>query len=136
MLRRHANANLLEALSALWDAVPYQRFGQLVMNLSREPGGFSDTWEWSHTDWRERTEKAYKEWTTEPADRTGHDSSAGRIGDSIEDVTPIGTVPAYHGKEKLEALAERVWAHGEIDDLDARSILAYIDYLESKVRCA
>lgn len=61
--RRRANRILLDQLIALWDVVPDQRFGQLVMNLSREPGGFADTWEWSHADWRKRIEKEYATWT-------------------------------------------------------------------------
>ena len=52
--RKRANRALIEKLVSLWDIVPEQRFGQLVMNLSREPGGFADTWEWSHADWRVR----------------------------------------------------------------------------------
>jgi hypothetical protein len=47
----------------LWDVVPDWRFGQLVMNLSRTPEGFADTWEWQHGDWRERIEKEYLAWT-------------------------------------------------------------------------
>ncbi len=60
--RIRANHQMLEGLGALWDQVPDQRFGQLVMNLSSEPGGFTDTWEWKHGDWRERIEEAYRTW--------------------------------------------------------------------------
>ena len=60
--RQRANRLLLDHLLTLWDAVPDWRFGQLVMNLSREPGGFADTWEWSHSQWRERIEKEYAAW--------------------------------------------------------------------------
>ena len=60
--RRRANRHLIEKLIALWDIVPEQRFGQLVMNLSREPGGLADTWEWGHADWRLRMDEAWKEW--------------------------------------------------------------------------
>ena len=49
--RRRANRALLDALEAVWSLCPDQRFGQLVMNLSREPGGFADTWEWKHGAW-------------------------------------------------------------------------------------
>lgn len=65
-LRRRANRNLLNALVEVWDAVPDQRFGQFVMNLSREPGGFADTWEWGHAAWRERLEEARKTWAGVP----------------------------------------------------------------------
>lgn len=60
--RIQANRRLLETLADLWDAYPDMRFGQLVMNLSREPGGFADTWEWGHATWRERIEKSWAEW--------------------------------------------------------------------------
>lgn len=56
--RRRANRRLLDNLAALWDEVPDQRLGQLVMNLSREPrgseSGFADTWEWKHGTWLAR----------------------------------------------------------------------------------
>jgi len=55
--RIRANHHLLAALAALWDQYPDQRFGQLVMNLAREPGGFADTWEWKHGEWSERIAK-------------------------------------------------------------------------------
>lgn len=51
--RIRANHALIDALRGLWDMVPDWRFGQLVMNLSREPGGFADTWEWKHGRWYE-----------------------------------------------------------------------------------
>lgn len=51
--RRRANRRLLDALATLWDEVPDQRFGQLVMNLSRTEDGFADTWNWSHQKWHE-----------------------------------------------------------------------------------
>jgi hypothetical protein len=60
--RKRANAVLLDAVRALWDANPEQRFGQLVMNLSREPGGFSDTWEWSNAYWHQRIQESYENW--------------------------------------------------------------------------
>ena len=62
--RRQANRVLVEALLGLWDRVPDQRFGQLVMNLSREPGVFPDTWEWSNADWHRRIEEAMRTWAT------------------------------------------------------------------------
>jgi hypothetical protein len=46
--RQRANRDLLTTLLVVWDQVPEQRFGQLVMNLSRERDGFADTWEWKH----------------------------------------------------------------------------------------
>ena len=60
--RRRANHSLLDAIQAIWDEVPEQRFGQLIMNLSREPGGFADTWEWRHGEWYGRCDQAYKTW--------------------------------------------------------------------------
>lgn len=33
---------------------PDMRFGQLVMNLSRTPGGFADTWNWEDSAWHVR----------------------------------------------------------------------------------
>jgi hypothetical protein len=39
--------------------VPEERFGQFVMNLSREDGGFADTWEWKHGAWSERINARY-----------------------------------------------------------------------------
>ena len=60
--RIRANQRLLETLAALWDAHPYMRFGQLVMNLSRTEGGFADTWEWLHGEWRSKIEQAHLEW--------------------------------------------------------------------------
>ncbi len=61
--RRRANRQLLDCLAALWEVVPDQRFGQLVMNLSRTDGGFADTWEWSHIQWSTRINDAYHSWT-------------------------------------------------------------------------
>ena len=46
----------LAALGEVWERNPDQRFGQLVMNLSREPGGFADTWEWENDEWFQRME--------------------------------------------------------------------------------
>lgn len=60
--RLSANRRLLESLTALWDTVPDQRFGQLLMNLARTEGGFEDTWEWTHAQWRTRIDEAYNEW--------------------------------------------------------------------------
>jgi hypothetical protein len=62
--RRRANHNVLVALEALWDQYPDQRFGQLVMNLSRDPGGgFHDTWEWHHQRWFDAIGDAHMEWS-------------------------------------------------------------------------
>lgn len=52
--RAWANRNLIAAVQAVWEMHPDWRFGQLVMNLSREPGGFADTWEWSNAQWLDR----------------------------------------------------------------------------------
>lgn len=62
--RIRANRRMLEMLADLWDEYPDMRFGQIVMNLSREngTGRFADTWEWKHGDWRERIERAWIEW--------------------------------------------------------------------------
>lgn len=60
--RRRANENLLVTFNAVWGQVPSQRLGQFVMNLSREPGGFADTWNWSNAQWREKLEEAAKTW--------------------------------------------------------------------------
>lgn len=60
------NRDVLRALGELWGTVPEQRFGQLVMNISREPDGFADTWEWSNDVWIERIVKTYSEWKENP----------------------------------------------------------------------
>lgn len=60
--RQRVNRALLDALLAVWDQVPDQRFGQFVMNLSRTEGGFADTWEWQHGDWHRRLDEAYRTW--------------------------------------------------------------------------
>ena len=52
----------LRGLEALWEVVPDQRFGQLIMNLSREPGGFADVWEWDCSEFNRRIEEAYETW--------------------------------------------------------------------------
>lgn len=45
----------LEALGTLWKKFPDWRFGQLVMNLSRDENNeFPDTWEWEEDAWLER----------------------------------------------------------------------------------
>lgn len=60
--RRADNELVVDAIAVLWQRVPEQRFGQLVMNLSREQGGFADTWEWSNETWLRRIEEATKTW--------------------------------------------------------------------------
>ncbi len=65
--QRRANRRLLDVLAAVWDEVPEQRFGQFVMNVSRDPDGFADTWEWKHGEWHARLVRAYREWA-KPAD--------------------------------------------------------------------
>ncbi len=62
--RVNANRSLLDAIEALWERCPDMRFGQLVMNLSREPGPgrFADTWEWKHGAWYERIQEASETW--------------------------------------------------------------------------
>lgn len=61
-VRALANRHLLDALAGLWATCPDQRFGQLVMNLSRVEGGFADTWEWSNARWHEEISVAYETW--------------------------------------------------------------------------
>jgi hypothetical protein len=61
-LRIRANEQLLDALRETWAACPEQRFGQLLMNLSRTPGGFADTWEWKHGEWYARMIEAAETW--------------------------------------------------------------------------
>jgi hypothetical protein len=56
------NERVLDALLALWTGVPDQRFGQLVMNLSRIDGGFADTWEWSNETWIKKIEEGMRTW--------------------------------------------------------------------------
>lgn len=58
--RIRSNHRLLDAIRALWDEVPDERFGQLVMNLSRVDGGFADTWEWGHGEWLSRITHKYE----------------------------------------------------------------------------
>lgn len=41
----------LVVLEQVWMQNPDMRFGQLVMNLSRVPGGFADTWNWEDDEW-------------------------------------------------------------------------------------
>lgn len=57
-----ANRHLLDTLLAVWDQVPDQRFGQFVMNLAREDGGFADTWEWKHGVWLTKLDEAFRTW--------------------------------------------------------------------------
>lgn len=61
------NERVIRALLALWTGVPYMRFGQLVMNLSRIEGGFADTWEWSNATWVQRIEDGMGTWAKVPA---------------------------------------------------------------------
>lgn len=67
--RRRANRYLLDVLVAVWDAVPEQRFGQFVMNLSRIEGGFADAWEWSHQDWLNKLDEASRSWAADSPPR-------------------------------------------------------------------
>lgn len=47
----------LAALGDVWKDHPDMRFGQLVMNLSREEDNtFPDTWEWEDDEWVTRME--------------------------------------------------------------------------------
>lgn len=66
--RLRANARLVEGLLAVWERVPDQRFGQLVMNLAREPGGFADTWEWGHQRWWDALNEAASTWANGASD--------------------------------------------------------------------
>jgi hypothetical protein len=71
--RQLANRALVDALVSVWDTVPDQRLGQLLMNLSRVEGGFADTWEWTHRDWFARLNEAAHEWPVSEG-RTGRSS--------------------------------------------------------------
>jgi hypothetical protein len=52
----------LRALGDAWKADPDQRFGQLVMNLTRnERGQFEDPWEWEDSEWYRRMQRAQDE---------------------------------------------------------------------------
>lgn len=52
----------LEKLAQLWKRHPDQRFGQLVMNLTRDKkGNFMDPWEWEEDVW----EMKIKSWEEE-----------------------------------------------------------------------
>lgn len=73
--RKRANKSLVEAFLQLWDTDQDQRFGQLVMNLSREPGGFADTWEWNHGQWLERIGEYYARTTSASPDPSRVDES-------------------------------------------------------------
>lgn len=44
----------LARLGELWKQFPDYRFGQLIMNISRVPGGFADTWNWEDEEWDRR----------------------------------------------------------------------------------
>lgn len=58
----HVSQRVIDALLALWTRFPTMRFGQLVMNVSRVPGGFADTWEWSNEKWLAAIADAEKSW--------------------------------------------------------------------------
>lgn len=51
----------MRMFEALWKQYPDMRFGQLFMDLSREPGGFADTWNWEEDDWLLRMMKYTQE---------------------------------------------------------------------------
>lgn len=44
----------ISELMVFWLEHPEWRFGQLVMNLSREKDGFADIWEWDIEQFKER----------------------------------------------------------------------------------
>lgn len=44
----------LPRLRELWHEHSDQRFGQLIMNLSRTPDGFADIWEWDVPEFESR----------------------------------------------------------------------------------
>ena len=59
----------LEKLGAFWKTVPDWRFGQLIMNLSRnDDNSFPDTWEWEESEWEKKIEEAEKADYHEPTD--------------------------------------------------------------------
>jgi hypothetical protein len=48
-------APFLRQIEAVWEREPDQRFGQLVMNITREPdGSFADPWNWENSEWSRR----------------------------------------------------------------------------------
>lgn len=60
----------LRALESVWKQHPDQRFGQLIMNLSRDQDGFADTWEWEEDDWLARMQNYLRgEPTQDPGQR-------------------------------------------------------------------
>jgi hypothetical protein len=52
----------LYKLGDFWEEYPDLRFGQLVMNLSRENEGFADIWEWDVETFNKRINKLRREW--------------------------------------------------------------------------
>lgn len=87
--RQRANRALLEAIAAVWDLVPDQRFGQFVMNLSRDPrGGFQDTWEWKHGRWHERLDVAYRTWASTARYEDFDTGDSGALPDSVVAACP------------------------------------------------
>lgn len=44
----------LNSFAQLWLRHPDQRFGQLILNLCRTPGGFADIWEWDVDEFTKR----------------------------------------------------------------------------------
>lgn len=51
----------IRALSALWLLVPDQRFGQLVMNLTRDENGrFEEPFNWEESEWLRRIDAYYQ----------------------------------------------------------------------------
>lgn len=60
----HGDAKRIYFISELmvfWSEHPDWRFGQMIMNLSREFGGFADIWEWDIKEFEERINKYRRE---------------------------------------------------------------------------
>lgn len=60
----------LRTLGEVWKQHPDQRFGQLVMNLAREDGGFPDTWHWEDGEWLRRMDAAYQREDPQASERS------------------------------------------------------------------
>lgn len=59
----------LERLGKFWKTVPDQRFGQLIMNISRNnDNSFPDTWGWEEDDWEKKIEEWEQSGYQEPTD--------------------------------------------------------------------
>lgn len=106
----------LNALEDLWTANPDLRFGQLVMNLTRDDtGAFTDAWGWENSQWLRRVER---EWRRMEAPRTPDARSA----DSEE------VVPSSGGPSVIRAALEWARLSGRAGN-HPRQALAALDAL-------